>query len=281
MRAIIILLATIIIALPGCARFKMNHGEVYETIKASPTRNTTIAQKKHAKAVNALESGEVGLAHQWVRESLLADRDFGPAHNTLGKIYYQQEKYYLAAWEFEFANRMMPNRGEPINNLGLVMEAVGQHDRAVEHYQNARTIDEDNPEYLGNLIRARVRLGDEPAALQELLKDFILIDSRREWVDWAKSLLLKAKFSIESDIKKEQELIEQLEKDAPGVLPEPLPKEKLPGTLPTDEPELGPNSSYLVSPMKMPDTESSKGGSPMKTSSRKNATLPSQFDPGK
>jgi hypothetical protein len=31
----------------------------------------------------------------------------GPAHNNLGIVYYRQKKYYLAAWEFQYAAKLM------------------------------------------------------------------------------------------------------------------------------------------------------------------------------
>ena len=98
-------------------------------------------------------------AEQCLHQSLLADVSFGPAHNTLGKLYFDQKKFYLAAWEFEYAMKTMPNRAEPVNNLGLVYEMVEQTDEAVVHYQKAVDLEPGNPQYVGNLIRARIRRG--------------------------------------------------------------------------------------------------------------------------
>jgi hypothetical protein len=35
----------------------------------------------------------------------------GPAHNNLGIVYYRRKKYYLAAWEFQYAARLMAYHG--------------------------------------------------------------------------------------------------------------------------------------------------------------------------
>ena len=177
--------------LGGCARLHTTPKANYNTIKASPTRNTKVARRKHHRALNALANGDAVTAEQLLNESLLADRDFGPAHNSLGKLYFDQRKFYLAAWEFEYANKLMSGRAEPLNNIGLVMEAVGRLEEAVSYYQQATELDSENPQYLGNLLRAKIRQGTDPSILREDLQQLVLIDPRPEWSDWAKSLLVK------------------------------------------------------------------------------------------
>ena len=219
MRAYSLILLFSIMLISGCARFRAVKNQPYETIKASPTRNAALARRNHAKAIEKLSTGDTSSAEQLVNQALIADRDFGPAHNTLGRIYFDQEKHYLAAWEFEYASRLMPNRSEPTNNLGMVMESVGQYDDAIQYYQSAFDSDSENSQYLGNLIRARVRRGDSPIELQPLLKEFILLDSRQSWVDWAKSLLVKAEISVDQAIRDS----EAGEAKAPQFTPEALP----------------------------------------------------------
>ncbi len=181
--------------LGGCARFRTNPQASYQTIKASPTRNTKVARRKHHRALAALDVGDTAVAMQLLNESLLADKDFGPAHNTLGKLYYDQRKFYLAAWEFEYASELMPSRAEPLNNIGLVMESVGRLDDAIAYYQQAFELDSENAQYLGNLLRAKIRSGTDPSMITEELKMLILLDPRPQWSDWAKSLLVKSEIN--------------------------------------------------------------------------------------
>lgn len=127
-----------------------------------------------------------------MQKSLLADVTYGPAHNNLGKIYYGQRNFYLAAWEFEYANKLMPHRAECQNNLGLVYEAVGKLDEAIDSYSIAYAADPKNPVVIGNLARARVRRGDDDPVVAQLLADLKLYDSRPEWVAWASERLAVA-----------------------------------------------------------------------------------------
>ena len=49
----------------------------------------------------------------------------------------------------------------------------------------------DNPEYLGNLARARVRRGDTDDETRKLLEELVLKDDRPEWREWAQLKLYR------------------------------------------------------------------------------------------
>lgn len=148
------------------------------------------AEAKHELAIERMCDGDYCEAEQLLRDSLICDSSFGPAHNTLGKLYFDQGKYYLAAWEFEYAQKFLPERPEPLNNLGLVFEAVGNYDKAIEYFNAAWSVEHDNAEFLGNLVRARIRNGDTSSELRGLLQQLISIDDRETWVDWAREQII-------------------------------------------------------------------------------------------
>lgn len=114
---------------------------------------------------------------------------YGPAHNNLGQLYYLQEHYYEAAWEFQYAGQLMPHQPIPRNNLGLVFEATGQLEKAEEHYALALDAEPDNPEFLGNLARAKVRQGERSHELRDLLQQIVVKDNRTQWRSWAEEQL--------------------------------------------------------------------------------------------
>lgn len=165
-----------------------------------------------------MQQNDFRLAEQIVQEALRSDVDFGPAHNTLGRIYFQTNRYYLAAWEFEYAMRLMPERIEPLNNLGMVFEAVGQYDQAVSYYEQAMAVSPDTPQILGNLIRTRLARGDKPFELKREIEHLILIDDRPQWVQWAKIQLLtddtEAKLMREMNDELERATEEQAENES-------------------------------------------------------------------
>jgi Tfp pilus assembly protein PilF len=101
----------------------------------------------------------LAVAEKLFQQALASDVRFGPAHHSLGVLYFWQNKLYLAAWEFEYAARLMPDRYEPLNNLGLVYEAAGKYDDAKMYYSLARQKAELQPQVIGNQARIAMRSG--------------------------------------------------------------------------------------------------------------------------
>lgn len=193
-------------AIGGCA---LTHTESakqqYETVAADPNRDTKTAKQLHEKALKIIGNSQnptlqkcgclasavcdLHQAESFLHEALIADVRYGPAHNTLGLLYFYQRRLYLAAWEFEFAADLMRGRPEPLNNLGLVYEEAMQLGRAAEYYQLALEIAPGHPEALGNLARVQLRQGNSDESARAMLKDLLIYDSRPEWIGWAEDQL--------------------------------------------------------------------------------------------
>lgn len=175
----------------GCAGFLTNEADrpPYRTIRAQPGRSTEAARKANAEGLEHLEAGELDRALRAFQKALTADVEFGSAHNNLGKVYYQQEDWYRAAWEFEYATRLLPRRAEPHNNLGLVLERAGELDRAIDCYRKAVGLDPRRIEYRGNLVRALCRRGDRTSEVRTLLREVLEEDTRIQWRTWAERML--------------------------------------------------------------------------------------------
>jgi Flp pilus assembly protein TadD len=162
----------------------------YETVAAGNERGDAAAAERHnGVAVAMLERGDYAGAEAELRSALASDVMYGPAHNNLGKVYFHQDKLYFAAWEFQYAMKLMPNTPEPRNNLGLVFESAGKLDDAVASYDEAMRLEPDNVQFIGNLARARVRRGDRDEAVRELLGKLVLRETRPDWADWARGRL--------------------------------------------------------------------------------------------
>lgn len=188
-KRLFLLTAFSIVLVSGCARLS-NEATVYRTSEKSAIADG-IAAQYHEEAIELLNWGAYDAAEQKLQNALVADVNYGPAHNTLGKLYYDQQKFYLASWEFEHAAKAMPNRAEPHNNLGLVYESVEKQDLAIDAYEVAVSLAPQNSNYLGNLIRAKVRRGDRSQELASQLREFIHLDDRYEWTEWARLELIK------------------------------------------------------------------------------------------
>jgi type IV pilus assembly protein PilF len=151
--------------------------------------DTDAARQAHLKAMQLIGEKKYEDAEKLLTTALAADVAFGPAHNSLGVVYYHQSKYYAAAWEFQYAAKLMPYQSEPRNNLGLVFEHVGKLDEAVDWYQRASTMEPDNAVLIGNLARARYRRGDRDESVRDLLQSLLIKDTRSDWITWARERL--------------------------------------------------------------------------------------------
>jgi len=187
----LLITAAIFLAATGChhAERHQTGKDGYRTIPVELGRDTERAQSLAAEATLAINEGRLDDAEQLLRDALTADVMYGPAHNNLGQLYYQQQRYYEAAWEFQYAIRLMPHQPIPRNNLGLVFEANGQLDQAAEQYSLALAKEPDNPELLGNLARARMRRGDTGPEVRDLLRQIVMKDTRPAWRGWAEQQL--------------------------------------------------------------------------------------------
>ena len=176
--------------LAGCNTAAPRAGaDRYETVTPEPNRNADLARRENARAVALMDAGDRTGAEAALKSALAADVMCGPAHNNLGKVYFRQKKLYLAAWEFQYAMKLMPNQPEPPNNLGLVFEAAGKLDEAAESYGTAVAIEPENVDALGNLARTRVRRGDRDADLRALLEKLVLRETRPDWLAWERGVL--------------------------------------------------------------------------------------------
>jgi Flp pilus assembly protein TadD len=155
------------------------------------------ARLENERAFELIQKGKYDEAEKALDRAIEADVMFGPARNNRGLVYYHQGRLYEAAHEFQYAIKLMPHHPEPRNNLGLVFEAAADHlgpgklADAVGAYEEARRMEPDNPEFIANLARTKVKRGDRDEATQKLLEELVFKDSRQEWRDWARVNLLR------------------------------------------------------------------------------------------
>lgn len=173
----------------GCALFRVDSTPSYKTVVTGPQRDTEEARKCNDKAIRSLAEDDLVAARQQADKALIANVDFAPAHNTLGKILFRQGDYYLAAWEYQFAIQLQPDMPEYHNNLGLIYEAADRLKEAVPEFQAAVDFEPDNYHFISNLARAKVRQGETSPETAALLRDVVFLDPRKEWKDWAGELL--------------------------------------------------------------------------------------------
>ena len=186
--------------LGGCnANTPPSSAAVGGTARGNVIQNSEGARADTAQAYQLISDGKYGQAEPVLKEAIVYDPMYGPAHNDLGLVYFRLNRLYEAAWEFEDAAKLMPRQPEPQNNLGLVLEQADQLKEALAAYDKAYQLEPGNPEYIGNLARAHVRMGDKDEETQKLLQELVLRDNRPDWSDWARTNLLRIRGSILED----------------------------------------------------------------------------------
>lgn len=173
----------------GCDLSGREEPTGYRTQAVDPSRDTETALRRNDEAVALIEKGKLDEAEAKLTAALDADVFFGPAHNNLGTVYYHQERYYLAAWEYQHAAKLMPKKAEPRNNLGMVLETVGRLDEAADAYEEAMELEPETVEPAANLARLYVCRNRKDERTRELLEQIVMNDPRPRWRDWARERL--------------------------------------------------------------------------------------------
>jgi hypothetical protein len=240
----------------GCAALHETKDTHYETVQADGQHDTQTAEVEHNKAIDYFcgrtcsGARDLCKAEEHLQKALLADVTYGPAHNTLGMLYQKQRKLYLAAWEFEYANKLMPERFEPLYNLALVYEAADKLDRAIEYASMAFSIAPRNADVMETLIRTRIRNGDPIEEVRPLIKEVLFYETRANWVCWAKEQLSRAPETLGHN--------SPFAPPAPGEVPppEPLLRKGADPPAPQDAPTQAPKVARPI----LPDRATSSTG---------------------
>lgn len=182
-------IAFLLLGIAGCSQLSKSGEGSYSTVPKKPRDKAEAAKTLNAAGLGHMKAGDADEALDSFKESLAADVNYGPAHNNLGQLYLDRKQLYLAAWEFEFASKLMPQRAEPYINLGLVFEMAGQDANAQAQYEIALELAPGNVDALTSLARLLVKQDLDPMRVQFLLTQIVMLDDRPEWRRWAQDLL--------------------------------------------------------------------------------------------
>jgi len=166
----------------GCQTLRKENEAI---VRVESKRHTARATRLTLTGIRALHKHEIDHAADLFRKAVEADARYGPAHNNLGLMHFEQGNLYQAAVAFQRARELMPNDPAVFYNLALTLESAGRIDEALAFYYQANERDPVNPNYLGNLVRLRLRLGERDDLLRQQLQDLVLIETRPEWRRWA------------------------------------------------------------------------------------------------
>jgi len=96
----------------GCRAASTSPYAVQEALE----RDTVRAQELSREAADLVHD-QPARAEELLRQALVADLFYGPAHNNLGVVCLERGDLYASASEFEWARKLMPGHPDPRTNL--------------------------------------------------------------------------------------------------------------------------------------------------------------------
>ena len=154
----------------------------------STTRLRPDERRREAVRLTALaaqDRDDPERAEALLRQAMAADPYHGPAHGNLGVLLLEAGKLYDAAWQFQYAAKLMPNNPDPLFNLGIVYERAGKPRLAAEHYERLLTIAPDDVLACAQLARIYISLRRDHVRVAELLDAVSGGHPNADWRDWA------------------------------------------------------------------------------------------------
>jgi len=177
------------LVLGGCSA--KQRGPSYQTVSQPPYQDSIAAQRLNDQGLAFVRKGDVKDAERKFREALEKDLYYAPAHNNLGLTLLESQRHYEAAWEFDYAAKLMPHAPEPRQNLGLVYESLGHLDEAITEYENALRIDPQNAVAMRHLARTCVKADQKGEKLKSVLEKLLLVSSDQQWDVWVRGQLIR------------------------------------------------------------------------------------------
>ncbi|MBI4717929.1 MAG: tetratricopeptide repeat protein [Planctomycetes bacterium] len=164
----------------------------YQTPESVKQRHALDARQLNEAGLRFVEKGDWENAERRFREALEQDLYCVAAHNNLGLVLLRTRRHYEAAWEFEYATKLVPSAGEPRANLGLLYENIGRLDRAAEAYEEALELDPGNLATMRHLARTYVKADRHDDRVKQLLERLLgTTDVEPAWDYWVRGQLIR------------------------------------------------------------------------------------------
>ena len=148
------------------------------------------AQALVQRAATAQEAKELTRALTLLEQAIKLDPTAKAAYNSLGNVYYQQQRYQQALTMYQKALVIDPDYAKARTNLGSTYMQMAMDTRAIEELHKALRADSSYSLAYYNLACVYARSGNSPMAAQYLQQAIALEPQARTWaqtdVDFAR-----------------------------------------------------------------------------------------------
>jgi len=139
------------------------------------------AQALVRRAAAAQEANELKRALTLLEQAIKLDPTAKAAYNSLGNVYYQQQRYQQALVMYQKALAIDPDYVKARMNLGNTYMQLAMDTRAIDELQKALRADSSSSLAYYNLACAYARSGNGPVAALYLLEAIALEPQARTW----------------------------------------------------------------------------------------------------
>lgn len=150
-------------------------------VATPPPLETDRAQALVQRAVAAQEAGELKRAISLLEHAVKLDPTAKAAYNSLGNVYYQQQRYHQAIAMYHKALAIDPDYAKARNNLGSTYMRLAMDERAIAELQRALRADSSYGLAYYNLACVYARGSDSATAAQYLRQAIALEPQARTW----------------------------------------------------------------------------------------------------
>ena len=122
-------------------------------------------EEKFALAIQNHKKNNLQIAKKLYNETLKANPYYEGAHNNLGILLNQLGEYQKAISAYKKAIQIEPNNVAAYNNLGFVFYQLGEYQKAISSYENAIQIKPNYADVYYNLGNTLKKLGEHQKAI--------------------------------------------------------------------------------------------------------------------
>jgi tetratricopeptide (TPR) repeat protein len=159
-----------------------------QNIAASPSTSNALGSQARVRArslfnqaIESQQTGQQAHALTLLQEAIELDPELKEAYNSLGNLYYQQQRYHQAITMYQKALAIDPDYAKAHNNLGSTYLQLAMKAQALEELQKALQADRSYGLAYYNLACVYAREGDSATAARYLQQAIALEPQARSW----------------------------------------------------------------------------------------------------
>ena len=175
----------------SCQRGHSPALKAYNAMLSDRKETQDRSMELYEEGMRAYRESEGEDAILYLQRAVKVDPQNARAWMALGVLEYERGNIFKAARAFHRAGRIEPTRYEPHFNLGIIFEAVGYYEQAIEEYEIAIKLSPNEVEVMENLARCYFHNNTNLKRARKLVRNALRYELRPKWRRWLEMQILK------------------------------------------------------------------------------------------